>query len=79
MTENNFYIIDTKTSEFENHIPQSSEEHDFPFEFSHTNMWNQSFLPPENRNLPFEELKNELKCIGQILSEIKDFLTNTFK
>ena len=79
MTDNNFYIADAEKNEFENHISQSDDECDFPFEFSHTNMWNQSFLPPENSNLPFEELKNELKCIRQILSEIKDFLTYTFK
>ena len=79
MTENNFFIINAEETELENHISQNEDEYDFPFEFSHTNVWNQSFLSPENSNIPFEELQNELKCIRQILSEIKDFLTDTFK
>ena len=73
MTENNFYIIDAEETEFENHISQGNEEYDFPFEFSHTNVWNQSFLPPENNAFSFEELNRELKNIRQILDEIKNF------
>lgn len=79
MTDNNFYIVDAEKNEFENHISQSDDECDFPFEFSHTNMWNQSFLPPENNSLIFEELHRELKSITLILNEIKNFLNDTFK
>ena len=79
MSENNFFIINAEETEFENHTPESSDEYDFPFEFSHTNVWNQSFLPHENNSLIFEELHRELKSITLILNEIKIFLKDTFK
>ena len=77
MTENNMYFIETNATKLENHI-QTDETTSFPFEFSHTNIWNQSFLPPENSSTAFEPLHVELADIKQLLTEIKNFLMETF-
>ena len=77
MTENNMYFIETNGADLENHIP-ADDTASFPFEFSHTNVWNQSFLPPENSSTVFESLFVELADIKQLLTEIKNFLLETF-
>ena len=78
MTENNIYFIETDGNNLENHIHTEDNAASFPFEFSHTNVWNQSFLPPENCNTSFEPLYIELADIKQLLNEIRDFLKETF-
>ena len=78
MTENNMYFIEINGTELDNHINTEDTDASFPFEFSHTNVWNQSFLPPENSSTVFETLFVELADIKQLLTEIKNFLLETF-
>ena len=76
----NIFIADNDISSFENHIPQTDSSEDLPFEFSATNMWNQSFFTPESHSdTSIEMLHNDLDEIKKLIGEIKSILKDIFE
>ncbi|MBE6887703.1 MAG: hypothetical protein E7484_04685 [Ruminococcaceae bacterium] len=76
----NVFIADSSLSSLENHIPQTENSEDFPFEFSTANMWNQSFFTPEiHSDISIEMLHSDLDEIKKLIGEIKKILSETFE
>ena len=77
------FIIDNTPEEFENHTDSStnnSAQNPFPFEFSRTRMWNESFYSPEiGCGHSIAALGKELGEIRILLSDIKDMLSDIFE
>lgn len=72
------FLIDINEAEIKNHIGENDK--DFPFEFSATNYWNQSFFTPEiPNNDAFDLLKTEIENIKQLVIDIKELLTQMFE
>lgn len=62
---------------FENHMPDGDCE-GFPFEYSHTNLWNESFFNPEAAS-GFMLLHSDLEEIKGLLAEIKASIADIFE
>ena len=80
MEHNKVILIDVDENNMENHISDETDNIDFPFEYSTTNVWNKNFFSPENSsNLSFESLYSELEEIKLLIKDIKNILSDIFE
>ena len=74
------FLIDVDENNMENHISDETDNIDFPFEYSTTNVWNKNFFSPENSsNLSFDTLYSELGEIKLLITDIKNILSDIFE
>ena len=80
MEHNKAILIDVDENNMENHISDETDNIDFPFEYSATNVWDKNFFSPENNsNLSFESLYSELEEIKLLIKDIKNILSDIFE
>lgn len=80
MEHNKAILIDVDENNMENHISDETDNIDFPFEYSTTNVWDKNFFSPEsNPNISFESLYSELEEIKLLIKDIKNILSDIFE
>lgn len=80
MEHSKVILIDVDENNMENHISDETDNIDFPFEYSTTNVWNKNFFSPENSsNLSFDTLYSELGEIKLLITDIKNILSDIFE
>lgn len=74
------FLIDCSETEPENHIAETENEAVMPFEFSKTNIWNDSFFAGENMtDTSFDTLYAQLDEIKTLINDIKHLLSSIFE